>query len=41
MTTLDFLEEKLNTIKIKAVLQQEFIIIYCEFNNVFCDVFKS
>jgi len=38
MTTLDLLEERLNIIKIKAVLWWGFIVIYCEFNNVFCDV---
>jgi len=41
MTTLDLLEKKLNTVKAKAVLWWEFIIIYCEFNNVFCNVLKS
>jgi hypothetical protein len=38
MTTLDLLKERLNTVRAKAVLWWEFIIIYCEFNNVFCDV---
>jgi len=38
MTTLNLLEERLNIVRVKAVLWWEFIIIYCEFNNVFCDV---
>ncbi len=38
MTTLDLLEERLNTVRIKAVLQWGFTVIYCEFNDVFCDV---
>ncbi len=38
MTTLDLLEERLNTVRVKAVLQQGFTVIYCEFNDVFCDV---
>jgi len=38
MTTLDLLEERLNTVRVKAVLQWGFTVIYCEFNNVFCDV---
>ena len=38
MTTLDLLEERLNIIRVKAVLWWGFIVIYCEFNNVFCDV---
>jgi len=41
ITTLDFLKEKLNTVKTKTVFQQKFIVIYCEFNNVFCNIFKS
>jgi len=41
ITTLNLLEERLNTVKVKAVFWWEFIIIYCKFNNVFCDVFKS
>ncbi len=40
MTTLDLLEERLNIVKVKAVLQQGFTVIYCEFNNVFCDVLE-
>ncbi len=40
MTTLDLLEERLNTVRIKAVLQWGFTVIYCEFNNVFCDVLE-
>ncbi len=38
MTTLDLLEERLNTVRVKAVLWWGFTVIYCEFNNVFCDV---
>jgi len=38
MTTLDLLEERLNIIRVKAVLWWGFTVIYCEFNNVFCDV---
>ena len=38
MTTLDLLEERLNTVRVKAVLQWGFTVIYCKFNNVFCDV---
>jgi len=38
MTTLDLLKERLNTVRVKAVLQQGFIVIYCKFNDVFCDV---
>ena len=38
MTTLDLLEERLNIVRVKAVLWQGFTVIYCEFNNVFCDV---
>jgi len=41
MTILDLLKEKLNIVKTKTVLWWEFIIIYCKFNNVFCNVFKS
>jgi len=40
MTTLDFLEERLNIVRVKAVLQWGFTVIYCEFNDVFCDVLK-
>ncbi len=40
MTTLDLLEERLNTVKVKAVLWQGFTVIYCKFNDVFCDVLK-
>jgi len=38
MTTLDLLEERLNIVRVKAVLQWGFTVIYCKFNNVFCDV---
>ncbi len=38
MTTLGLLEERLNTVRVKAVLQWEFTVIYCKFNDVFCDV---
>ncbi len=38
MTTLDFLEERLNIVRVKAVLRQGFTVIYHKFNNVFCDV---
>jgi len=40
MTTLDLLEERLNIVKVKAVLWWGFTVIYHKFNNVFCDVFK-
>ncbi len=40
MTTLDLLEERLNTVRVKAVLQWGFTVIYCKFNDVFCDVLK-
>jgi len=38
MTTLDLLEERLNIVRVKAVLRQGFTVIYHKFNNVFCDV---
>ena len=38
LITLDLLEERLNTIKVKTVLWQEFAAIYHEFNNIFSDV---
>jgi len=38
MTTLDLLEERLNIVRVKAVLWQGFTVIYHKFNNVFCDV---
>ncbi len=38
MTTLNLLEERLNIIRVKAVLQWGFTVIYHKFNNVFCDV---
>jgi len=38
MTTLDLLEERLNIVRVKAVLWWGFTVIYCEFNDVFCDV---
>ena len=40
MTTLDLHEERLNIIRVKAVLQWGFTVIYHKFNNVFCDVPK-
>ncbi len=40
MTTLDLLEERLNIVRVKAVLWQGFTVIYHKFNDVFCDVLK-
>ncbi len=40
MTTLDLLKERLNIVRVKAVLWWGFTVIYCKFNNVFCDVLK-
>ena len=38
MTALKLLEERLNTVRVKALLQWEFTVIYCEFNKIFHNI---